>query len=231
VGDVGGGLNGVPAEGAAEHGTGAPRLRGAILAGGSGTRLGGAAKGLLTVGGRRLIDRVHAALAPLCDDIAVIGDHADAATWRTDLRVLRDGLPGGGSAAGVHAALRGLASPLLLVAWDLPLVSTALLRLLADAGARGGAAHDAVVFAGAAPGSLEPCCAWLTPPVADAIERGWARGERSLHAALQAVRCTVLPRRSLAALGGADLLLRNVNTPADLAAAEREALLLGEEPA
>ena len=35
---------------------------GAILAGGLGTRLGGARKGLLTVGGRRILDRVAEAL-------------------------------------------------------------------------------------------------------------------------------------------------------------------------
>ena len=196
-----------------------PSVRGAILAGGRSARLGGEPKGLLHVGGQRMLDHVAAAVHAVCSDWAIVSDHPDATAWYPGARVIGDLLPGGGAAAGIHAALRQLAAPLLVVAWDLPFVSAALLTHLATVGARGGSAHDAVLIEGSAPGQLEPLCAWYTPPVADAIERGWTHGSKSLHAALAEVRCTRIARAELVALGGAAHLLQNVNTPEDLAAA------------
>ncbi len=197
-----------------------PSLRGAIVVGGAARRMGGQPKGLLMVGAARIVDRVHDALASVVDEVVVVGEPSVAAAWCPGLRVVSDLLPGRGAAVGIHAALRQVASPMLVVAWDMPFVSPALLALLAQRGALGGAAHDAVCVDGAQPGTLEPLCAWYTPPVADAIERGWARGERSVQAALAAVRCTRIARRDLQAMGSADRLLFNVNTPADLAVAQ-----------
>ncbi len=183
--------------------------------------MGGAPKGLLTVGGERILDRVHRALAAVATEVVLVGDPQVASTWCPGLRVAPDLLPGRGSAAGIHAALRQVASPVLVVAWDLPFVTAELFALLAAHGEQGGRAHDAVVIEGSDPGTLEPLCAWYTPPVADAIERAWARGDRGVHAALDTVRCTRIPRDALAALGTADRLLCNVNTPHDLDVAQR----------
>jgi molybdopterin-guanine dinucleotide biosynthesis protein A len=197
-----------------------PQVRGAILAGGQATRLGRVPKGLLVVNGRRMIDAVHSALTPACDDIVVCSSHPDAAQWLPSVRVVPDLVTDAGSAAGVHAALRQLAAPVVVVAWDMPFVTAALVALLCERGARGGTEHDAVVIAGRTAGTYEPLCAWYLPPMADAIERAWAQSERSLQVALRDLRLTVIERDELRGLGGADQLLRNVNTPADLAAAQ-----------
>lgn len=197
-------------------------VRGAILAGGRAARFDGASKGLYAVGAHRMIDVVHAALKPNCDDIAIISGHRDAVRWLPAVRILPDILDGGGSAVGIHAALQQMASPLIVVAWDMPFVTPELIALLAARGEAGGTAHDAVVIEGGKPGSVEPLCAWYTPPMADAIERGHARGDRSLHHALAALRVTVIARAELAEMGGAERLLRNVNTPTELMRAQME---------
>ena len=48
------------------------RCAGAILAGGGGTRLGAALKGLLEVGGERIVDRFARALAGAADDLLLV---------------------------------------------------------------------------------------------------------------------------------------------------------------
>ena len=46
---------------------------GAILAGGSGTRMGGQAKGLLEIRQRRTVEWVADAIAPLVEDLVMVG--------------------------------------------------------------------------------------------------------------------------------------------------------------
>jgi molybdopterin-guanine dinucleotide biosynthesis protein A len=207
---------------------------GAIVAGGGAVRLEGIAKGLEMVGGVRIVDRVARALGSVVDELVMVvapstvdpqrwhvsyQPRAAAAGTATDMPIIRDMLDPGpsasGSAAGVHAALKTLGAPALVVAWDLPFVTRALLAsLLAHAHATSDA--DAVVFAGAEPDSLEPLCAWYAPRCADVIEAHWNAGERSLHAVLRRVRTRVIPREALRAFGDPDILLWNVNTPDDL---------------
>ncbi|MFC2953404.1 molybdenum cofactor guanylyltransferase [Marinicaulis aureus] len=74
-----------------------------ILAGGGGRRMGGADKGALMLGGRRLVDHVLARLAPQTDRILISGRH----DYGTGLPVLRDRDDGPlGPAAGLWAALK-----------------------------------------------------------------------------------------------------------------------------
>lgn len=193
-------------------------LSGAILAGGRATRLGGVAKGLLDVGGRRMIDRVASALAPVVDSIVLVANAPDAASWLPTARVVADVLEGGGSAAGVHAALRATGQPTIVVAWDLPFVTAALLRALAAAA---GPECDAVVPAGRRPGEFEPLCAWYGPRCATAIEAEWETGDRSLHGLLRRVSTIVVPSDAVAAIGSAERLFFNVNSEVDLVEARR----------
>lgn len=52
----------------------AERILGAVLAGGAGSRIGGADKGLLELQGRRLVDRALDALRHQCDSLLVIAN-------------------------------------------------------------------------------------------------------------------------------------------------------------
>jgi len=105
----------------------------AILAGGRATRLGGALKPLLVVGGQRIIDRQLAVLRPLFDQIVLItNDPAPFADL--DLPLLPDRQPGKGPLAGIDAALAHFAAlPVVCLAGDLPFLNPALVQHLRDA--------------------------------------------------------------------------------------------------
>jgi molybdopterin-guanine dinucleotide biosynthesis protein A len=98
-----------------------------ILAGGRGSRLGGADKPALEVGGRSLLDRVLDACTG-CDGVVVVGP--ERPTSREVLTV-REEPPGGGPVAALAAGLPLVGAPrTALLAADLPFVTAEVLALL-----------------------------------------------------------------------------------------------------
>ncbi|WP_460794970.1 molybdenum cofactor guanylyltransferase [Microbacterium sp. GXF0217] len=99
--------------------TPAPRRAAIVLAGGRATRLGGADKAQIEIGGRMLIDGVLQAVSP-CDPIVLVGpDHLA----RPGVHVAREDPPFGGPVAALAAALRSLTddvSETWVLACDLP---------------------------------------------------------------------------------------------------------------
>ena len=201
------------------------RPAGAILAGGSASRFGGAHKGLLDVGGRRIIDRVAAALRPVASELLLVSGAEGAAQWLPDARVVGDVLTGGGTAAGVHAALAAAHGPVIVLAWDMPFVTPTVCGLLADTAAV--AAVDAVVPRGER-GALEPLCAWYGAACIAAIEERWAGGDRGLQGMFARVRSIVVDTDRFAPFGPPARLFLNVNDASDL---ERANLLAADDAA
>ena len=61
---------------------------GAILAGGASSRMGGAPKGLLEVGGRRILDRLVDTFLEAFGTLPLLVANApEAPGWRSDLRI------------------------------------------------------------------------------------------------------------------------------------------------
>src|SRR5881628_2970460 len=149
-------------------------MRGAVLAGGGARRYGGLPKGLLTVGGRRILDHVAGAVhtvtaaAPL-----LIANAPDAASWRPDLRTIPDSRPGFGSLGGIYTAVAAGPEPVLCVAWDMPFVTEALLSALAE----GATAWDAFLPESDGRRGVEPLCAVYGPACRAAIERRLHAGD------------------------------------------------------
>src|SRR2546425_6462987 len=116
-------------------------MRGAVLAGGAASRYGGVPKGLLAVGGRRILDRVvdsvHAVTGALP---LLIANAPGASAWRRDLKTIPDARPGLGSLGGIYTAVTAVPEPVLCVAWDMPFVPQGLLRALIDGATGGGGA-------------------------------------------------------------------------------------------
>lgn len=78
---------------------------GVILAGGLSRRMGGGDKGLLTLGGQSLLDRVRERLEPQVAEL-VLNANGSAARFGTDLPVVADSIEGfAGPLAGVLAGL------------------------------------------------------------------------------------------------------------------------------
>ena len=194
----------------------APPLTGVILAGGRASRFDGRPKGLETVGGIRLVDRVAAALRPMCDALLLVAHAPDAPSWLPDVHVVGDVHPAMGALGGLHAALWHARTPVLVVAWDMPFVTPALLGALRDLGRFGARA--------AVPthpdGHAEPLCAYYDAACLHDAEALLRAGERRATALGAAVGAATLDGARLEAHGDPRVLLSSVNTPDDLARAD-----------
>ncbi|HEX5075061.1 MAG TPA: molybdenum cofactor guanylyltransferase [Gemmatimonadaceae bacterium] len=191
-------------------------VTGVVLAGGLSTRYAGKPKGLELVHGVRIIDRVRAALEPVVDDLLLIANDNAAGTWLPGVRWERDVLRDVGSVAGIHAALVHAASPVLVVAWDMPFVPTTLLGALRDIGRDA----DAAVPESDSRRGLEPLCAYYTPACVTAIERRVAAGDRRVIAFYDDVSVARLTADRVAKFGDPARLFMNVNTPEERILAE-----------
>jgi molybdopterin-guanine dinucleotide biosynthesis protein A len=180
---------------------------GAVLAGGAGTRLGGA-KALARLAGEPLLCHPLRALREAVGEAVVVAKRSTA------LPGLPDGVdvwlepdePRHPLAGVAHALDRAGGRAVLVVAVDLPLVTAALLRDLAARDAGGAAAVVA-----AAGGEPQPLCARYEPAALGPLRAALPGGRvRDAVAALDPVLVEVAD----------PLALTNVNTPADLARAE-----------
>lgn len=188
---------------------------GVILAGGGATRYGGRPKGLESLGGARIIDRVAAALRGSADELLLVANDAAATAWLPGVRVMPDARRGEGALGGVHAALTHSASDVLLLAWDMPFVPTTLLRALRARGETLGV--DAVLPESAGSGrGVEPLCAWYSIRCLPAVTAALDAGDRRVIAFHDAVRVATLSRDEVARFGDPARLFGNLNTPEDL---------------
>lgn len=191
------------------------RCTGAVLAGGRASRFGGTPKGLLAVGGIRIIDRVAEALRGATDALVVVSGAPDAGAWVEGVPAIPDLTPGEGPLGGVRSALCHAGGAVLVVAWDLPFIPVVLLRALRARGEQGGA--DAVLPAwDGAPDGVEPLCAWYAPGALPAMEDALRRGDRRMTGWHPAARVVRLAAREVAGLGEPRHVFANVNSPDDL---------------
>lgn len=171
-------------------------------------------KGLERVGNARIIDRVAASLREVTPDLLLAANHPDAGSWLKDVQAVADLHAGAGGLAGVEAAL-GRGRDALVVAWDMPFVTGALLQALVDA-ARGSDADVALPESGS-PYGVEPFCAFYSMRLRDSLTRfldGGGGAARDFLAQVPRVRR--LTGAEIARLGDARRLFLSVNTPEDL---------------
>lgn len=192
---------------------------GVILAGGQATRYGGRAKGLESVGGRRVIDRVAEVLASATDELLLIANDPAAAGWLPGVRVESDLRPGCGSLGGIHAALSRAGGAVLVVAWDMPFVPAPLLAALRVLGERA----DAAVPESGSRRGLEPLCAYYSGSCLLPVEQRLDAGDRRVISFFDDVHVARLPAREVSRFGDPALMFMNVNSPDELALAEQHA--------
>jgi molybdopterin-guanine dinucleotide biosynthesis protein A len=189
-----------------------------IFAGGRATRLGGTNKALLEVGGVPIIERILSALEPLVDERVVLTND-DSLSARPQVRLIFDPEPH----AGVLPALAtGLAAATgetcLAVACDMPFVSRALFERLLEIQV----AEDADVVIPRTADYLEPMHAvYRRGPVLTAISEALARGERRMISYFSSVRVIEVDEPDWRPLEPSGRAFFNVNTPEDLAEAQR----------
>lgn len=162
------------------------------------------------------MDRVRDALAPVVSEVMLIANDANAATWLPQASVRADAYPGAGGMAGVHAALSA-GHDVLAVAWDMPFVTTALLRLIRDTGAASGA--DACIPESDSPHGIEPFCAWYSRAALPSLETFLRDGGGAARDFLRTVKVFRIPTATIRAVGEPGQLFLSVNTADDLARA------------
>lgn len=199
----------------------------AILAGGGGTRMGeGVVKGLLSVGGQRIIDHQLAVLRPLFAEVLIAAN--DPEPWAGfGLRIVADRVAEGGAhrlsqgpIAGLDAILAALPPTIdavVCVAGDMPFLAAPLLEHLRDA------IPTAAALVPRIAGRAEPLLARYNRAVAPVVAEQIAAGRHALVDLLARLGAGVawLDEPEVRALDPDLRSIANVNTPADLAALAR----------
>lgn len=186
-------------------------IEGAVLCGGSSTRMG-RDKATLPFLGVPLAVRVAQALDECLERVRFVAkDHELAALGR---EVIVDRHPEQAALVGVAAALAACEAPAVLVAaCDLvhldPRVVLALCALAPVDG-------PADVIAPVGPKGAEPLCAIYRKRLLPEVERRLAAGDFALHALLRDSACTLVPEADLRALDPTLRSLTNANSPDDL---------------
>lgn len=190
---------------------------GVLLAGGVARRFRGMPKGLALVDGIRIADRALSALRGATERQVVVANDARAKHWFPGLPIVADSAEGLGPLQGLRTALAAAGGdPVLVVAWDMPFVTTALLSMLR---AEGEAGASAVVPLAGTPARAEPLCAYYGTEALAVCDSLLERGDRraaALHEMLPGAR--TLDAHTLGALGDPRRLLLSVDTLEDLAA-------------
>lgn len=191
--------------------TGNLQIAGIILAGGMNSRMGGADKAFLTVGGRTVFQRTLETLEACCSQVVVVSN--DPAKYSCfAVEVVEDEFRRQGPLAGIHAGLASVRYPYaFVVACDMPFLQPTPIRFLVSRLV----CQDAVIPEW--DGDIEPLhgiyAAHLRPLIGDALKRG----TRAIRDLLPALEVEFIPEVVMRQVPGAEESFRNINTPEDAA--------------
>jgi molybdopterin-guanine dinucleotide biosynthesis protein A len=176
--------------------------------------MGGAPKGLSVIGGRRILDRlIDLSQAAFGSLPLLVANGPDARSWTpAPLRIVFDLRPGAATLGALYTAVVEAPAPVVVVAWDMPFLTTALLVRLAEGLARA----DVFLPESGNRRGVEPLCAAYGPAVAHPMEEAITRGDLRAIAFHDRVRVGILSLEEVANFGDPAELFLNVNTPADL---------------
>ena len=163
----------------------------------------GSDKASLVVSGEPLAERAARVLGAATDPVVEVG------AGTTTLRAVREHPPGGGPLAAIGAGADALATggPAVVLACDMPFVTSALIEWLVE--------HPAPGSVVPVSGQAQPLCARWSAAALASIPALLDRGERSLRALLIFADVTLVGEeewRSVAATRA----FADVDTPADL---------------
>src|SRR5262249_20248792 len=114
------------------------KVTGVIQAGGRSARMGGQPKALIELGGRPIITRVLAALAPAVDDVLLVTNTPELYAFLA-LPMVGDVYPDHGALGGIYSGVEAAAGQAALtVACDMPFLHPDVLRLVASRAGEGG---------------------------------------------------------------------------------------------
>lgn len=176
--------------------------------------MGGSPKALMTLGGRRLIERVLAALSPVVDEVLVV-TNTPALYAFLGLPMVADVLPDHGSLGGIYTGLRAATGEAALtVACDMPFLTPDVARLVV---ARAGEGDVVIPRVGT---QFETMHALYAKSCLPSMEASLRAGQLKIVGFFDRVRVVEIPEQEVARFGDPSVIFMNVNTPGDLARAE-----------
>jgi molybdopterin-guanine dinucleotide biosynthesis protein A len=172
----------------------------------------------IEVGGVPLIQHVSDELASCCDEVLVVGG---AGIRLEGVRYVAGERPGGqGPLAGIEAGLSAARFDLVFVAaGDLPFLRQAAVRYLLDRLGR----DDTLAVVPRYGGRIHPLCAAYDRALCPLVSSALDGGVRAVQEFLGGTAGVEYVGEELRRFGNPDLLLMNVNSPADLDLARRRA--------
>ena len=198
--------------------------------------MGGAAKALLDVAGRSILDWLLDVLVPRFDEVLLVSKEAQPyqdlcadirANRGAPLRLAQDSLPGRSSLTGIHTALANASSMhVFITACDTPFLSPELVEAL-QARLR---PEDDVVLPQKPDGYFEPLCAFYSRRCLSHIEEQLARDDHKIIRFFPKVRVNPLPPQELLKADPTLLSFTNANTPDELRSLRQTAASLRRPP-
>ncbi len=183
--------------------------------------MGGPPKALLDVGGRRIIERVLAAVAPAVGDLLLVTNAPDLYRF-LGLPMVPDVYPEHGSLGGIYSGLKAApGEAAFTVACDMPFLHPEIVRLVVARAA------DADVVIPRVGDQLETMHAVYGKGCLPHIEERLLAGRLKIVAFFDHVRVLEIPEAAVAAWRSPDVAFMNVNTPEELEQARRIAKELG----
>ena len=186
------------------------RITGVIQAGGKSTRMGGAPKALMDLGGRRIVERVVAAIAPVVDDVLIVTNTPELYGF-LGLPMVADVFPDHGSLGGIYSGLAATSGDVAFtVACDMPFLSSEVVRLVLEC------AGDADVVIPRTGDQLETLHACYAKPCLPHMEERLRSGRLRIVGFFEAVRVLEIPEAAVRRLADPAVVFMNVNTPDEL---------------
>lgn len=183
--------------------------------------MGGRPKALMDVGGRRIIERVLAAVAPAVDDLLLVTNTPELYRF-LGVPAVPDVYPDHGSLGGIYSGLKAApGDAAFTVACDMPFLHPEIVRLVV---ARAAEADVVVPRVG---GQLETLHAVYGKACLPHIEERLFAGQFKIVGFFDRVRVLEIPEAAVAAWLPPDVAFMNVNTPEELELARRIAKDLG----
>ncbi|HYV23867.1 MAG TPA: molybdenum cofactor guanylyltransferase [Pyrinomonadaceae bacterium] len=188
-------------------------VEGFILVGGASSRMG-RDKSRLMLGSQTTVERIAEAMAEVATRVRLvgrlIGGHDDENRFESVPDLADSWGPLGGIQAALHAAE---AEWCLVIACDLPFVSTGLLRRLLELRSNKTGSFDAVVPIQADDYPQPLCAAYRRLPCLDAADQSIRKREHSPRELLDKVNTRYVPFAEISDLTGASNFFFNINTP------------------
>ncbi len=192
-----------------------PPCSGVILSGGLSTRFNGQNKAFISVGGKRILDRLYTIFSDLFNEIILVtNDPMQFVEW--DLTIVTDLYPVRSSLTGIHAGLFYMKNPFAFFsACDTPFLKKELVETLLDNIDQ----NNDIIMPETSVG-MEPLCAIYSKRCLNAAEHHIKQNKFKIQRALGNHRLKKIPEPVLRSKDPELISFFNINIPEDLARAE-----------